>query len=183
MNAEKLKKVSKSLSYVLRHQPDSVGLELEEGGWVEVPRLIEAFRQSVKTLSVDLLQEVVRENDKQRFEFSADQSRIRARQGHSVDVDLGYKPATPPDVLYHGTATRSLESIFETGLNKGNRHHVHLSTNKQTMLQVGQRHGKPIVLAIDAAKMLADGHEFFVTGNQVWLTDHVPPQYLSQSPV
>lgn len=182
MNADKLKKVSKSLSYVLRHQPDSVGLELEEGGWVEVHQLVEAFRQHGKTLSPELLHEVVRDNDKQRFEFSEDRERIRARQGHSVDVDLGYEPATPPDTLFHGTATRSLDSIFETGLNKGNRHHVHLSTNRQTMLQVGQRHGKAIVLAIDAARMFADGYQFFVTGNQVWLTDHVPPQYILFSP-
>lgn len=181
MNAEKLKKVSKSLSYVLRHQPDSVGLELDESGWVEVARLVEAFRQHGKTLSVDLLQEVVRDNDKQRFEFSPDGGRIRARQGHSVDVDLGYEPATPPDELFHGTATRFLESIFTSGLIKGNRHHVHLSTNKQTMLQVGQRHGKPVVLAVNAVKMVADGHQFFVTGNQVWLTEHVPPQYLSHT--
>lgn len=182
MNAEKRKRISKSLSYVLRHQPDSVGLELAEGGWIEVETLITAFNESGKTLTLEVLQAVVAENDKQRFEFSDDQLRIRARQGHSVDVDLGYESATPPDLLFHGTATRNLDSIFATGLNKGNRHHVHLSTNKQTMLQVGQRHGKPVVLAVDAAKMLSDGYQFFVTGNQVWLTEEVPPQYLSVAP-
>lgn len=182
MNAEKRKRISKSLSYVLRHQPDSVGLELAEGGWIEVETLIQAFNDSGKPLTLELLQEVVAENDKQRFEFSDDRLRIRARQGHSVDIDLGYEAATPPAWLFHGTATRNLESIFATGLNKGNRHHVHLSTNKQTMLQVGQRHGKPVVLAVDAAKMLSDGYQFFVTGNQVWLTEEVPPQYLSVAP-
>lgn len=182
MNAEKRKRISKGLSYVLRHQPDSVGLELTEGGWIEVETLIRAFNESGKPLTLEVLHEVVAENDKQRFEFSDDQLRIRARQGHSVDVDLGYEPATPPDWLFHGTATRNLDSIFATGLNKGNRHHVHLSTNKQTMLQVGQRHGKPVVLAVDAAKMLSDGYQFFVTGNQVWLTEEVPPQYLSVAP-
>jgi putative RNA 2'-phosphotransferase len=179
MNAEKTKRISKNLSYVLRHQPDSVGLELDDSGWVDVDALLQAFNDTGKTLTLELLQEVVRENDKQRFEFSDDGVRIRARQGHSVDVELGYEAAMPPDVLFHGTATRNLESIFATGLNKGNRHHVHMSTNKQTMLQVAQRHGKPVVLAIDAARMVSDGYQFFVTGNQVWLTEEVPPQYLS----
>ena len=182
MNAEKRKKISKSLSYVLRHQPDSVGLELGENGWVEVAELIEAFRQHGKELSLDSLHEVVAENDKQRFEFSDDESRIRARQGHSVEVDLGYEAATPPELLFHGTATHNLDSIMSTGLNKGKRHHVHLSTNKQTMLAVAQRHGKPVVLAVAAGKMVSDGHLFFVTGNQVWLTEQVPPQYLSMAP-
>src|SRR5690242_15297883 len=116
MNAEKRKKISKSLSYVLRHQPDSVGLALGENGWVEVADLIEAFRQHGKELSLDLLREVVAENDKQRFEFSEDGASIRARQGHSVDVDLGYEPATPPELLFHGTATHNLDSIMTTGL-------------------------------------------------------------------
>lgn len=181
MKAE-LKQVSKSLSYVLRHRPDSVGLELAEGGWVEVQQLLQAFKQAGQPLDELMLRQVVNDNDKQRFEFSDDELRIRARQGHSVEVELGYEPATPPDVLFHGTATQNLESIFATGLNKGKRHHVHLSTNQQTMLQVGQRHGKPVVLVIDAARMVAAGHQFFVTGNQVWLTDHVPPEYLSHMP-
>lgn len=182
MNAEKRKKISKSLSYVLRHQPDSIGLELGEGGWIVVDELIAAFNRDGKHLTLEILDEVVRENDKQRFEFSDDGARIRARQGHSVDVELGYEAALPPALLFHGTATRNLESIFATGLNKGNRHHVHLSTNKQTMLQVAQRHGKPVVLVIDAARMVTDGHLFFVTGNQVWLTEAVLPQYLSVAP-
>jgi putative RNA 2'-phosphotransferase len=179
MEKDKLKRISKSLSYVLRHRPDTMELTLQDGGWVVVDDLLSAFRRSGKELSLELLQQVVGENDKQRFEFSDDGMRIRASQGHSTEVDLGYEPCSPPDVLYHGTATRSLESIFEQGLVKGQRHHVHLSTNKQTMLQVGMRHGKPVVLAIDAARMHADGHEFFVTGNNVWLSDHVPSQYLS----
>jgi putative RNA 2'-phosphotransferase len=167
MSKDKLKATSKSLSYVLRHQPDSVGLELQEGGWVDVEKLLDAFARSGQPLSLELLERVVTENDKQRFEFSADHSQIRARQGHSAEVDLGYKASTPPDKLYHGTATRNLDSIFEHGLVKGQRHHVHMSTNIET---------------IDAAGMHADGHEFFVTGNNVWLTDHVPAQYLSLVP-
>ena len=179
MSEQKHKKVSKSLSYVLRHRPDTIGLELGEGGWVLVDELIAAFKQAGRKMSHELLQAVVAENDKQRFEYSEDRTQIRARQGHSADVDLGYEPANPPGTLYHGTATRFLEPIFQKGLIKGSRHHVHMSTNKETMLQVGMRHGKAVLLAIDAQRMSVDGHEFFVTGNDVWLTDHVPPVYIS----
>lgn len=179
MNTEQLKRISKSLSYVLRHRPDSIGIELEPGGWIAVDTLLVAMRESGHRLSVDLLQQVVAENDKQRFELSEDGSQIRARQGHSVEVDLQYEPAIPPSVLYHGTATRFLDSILAQGLLKGRRQHVHLSTNQQTMIQVALRHGKPVLLAIESGQMHAAGHAFFVTGNHVWLTDHVPPQYLA----
>lgn len=143
-----------------------------------VDQLLAALAQSGKRVSPEVLDEVVRDNDKQRFEFSEDRQRIRARQGHSTEVDLGYQPADPPELLYHGTATRYLDSIMAEGLVKGRRHHVHLSTNRETMLQVGARHGKPVVLSVAAQQMVAAGHEFFVTGNQVWLTEHVPPEFL-----
>ena len=178
MNAAELKKVSKSMSYVLRHRPDTIGIELDANGWVAVDTLLAAFTRSGKSYSRPLIERVVADNDKQRFEFSEDGSRIRARQGHSVDVDLAYEPAVPPDVLYHGTATKNLDSILKQGLIKANRHHVHMSTDKATMLSVAMRHGKPVMLAIDAKRMHEDGYAFFVTGNQVWLTDHVPPEYL-----
>jgi putative RNA 2'-phosphotransferase len=179
MDASELKSVSKNLSYVLRHRPDSVGLSLDANGWVAVSDLIDAFLLSGKSLSEELLAAVVAGNDKQRFEFNDDRTQIRARQGHSVPVDLAYAPALPPELLYHGTARHNLESIFESGLLKGRRHHVHLSTNKATMLQVAMRHGKPVILLVHAQRMYADGHVFFVTGNNVWLTDHVPPAYLA----
>jgi len=179
MEPHQLKPISKSLSYVLRHRPDSVGLELETGGWTTVEALLDAFKKAGKNLSVEILKEVVTQNDKQRFEFSDDGLRIRARQGHSVEVELGYEPAIPPSVLYHGTATRNLDSILAQGLLKGRRHHVHLSTNKETMIQVAMRHGKPVLLVVQSAQMHAAGHEFFVTGNNVWLTDHVPSQFIS----
>src|SRR5262245_16842676 len=179
MKPDQLKPISKSLSYVLRHRPDSIGLELETGGWTTVEALLTAFKQSGKCLSREILKEVVAQNDKQRFELSDDGLRIRARQGHSVEVELGYEPAIPPSVLYHGTATRNLDSIFQQGLLKGRRHHVHLSTNKQTMIQVAMRHGKPVLLVVRAGQMHTAGHEFFITGNNVWLTEHVPPKYIA----
>ncbi|WDI41896.1 RNA 2'-phosphotransferase [Bremerella sp. P1] len=175
MNAEKLKRISKKMSYILRHQPDSVGLTLAPGGWVAIDDLLGALK-----ISKEVLDEVVFTNDKQRFEYSEDAMQIRARQGHSTQVDLQYEAATPPDLLFHGTATRFLESIFEKGLIKGQRHHVHLSINRETMIAVGRRHGKPVVLEVNAQQMVADGYQFFVTGNHVWLTDHVPPQYLRE---
>lgn len=179
MSPHELKRISKSLSYVLRHRPGSIGIELESDGWVAVGDLLRAFEQSGQSIALDILKVVVAENDKQRFEFSDDRLRIRARQGHSVEVDLGYQPMTPPAILYHGTARHFLDSIFAKGLIKGKRHHVHLSTNKETMIRVGMRHGKPVLLSVDAAKMHSDGHQFFVTGNDVWLTEHVPPTYLA----
>lgn len=178
MDAASLKRISKQLSYVLRHRPDSVGIELEPGGWVAVDVLMDALARNGRPCSREVVEQVVAENDKQRFEFSEDGNHIRARQGHSVEIELGYASATPPDVLYHGTATRNVESILELGLVKGRRHHVHMSTNRETMLAVGRRHGTPVMVTIDARQMHEDGHEFFVTGNDVWLTDHVPPNYL-----
>lgn len=175
MNAEKIRRISKRLSYILRHQPDSVGLTLAPGGWVSVNDLLAAIR-----ISRELLDEVVFTNDKQRFEYSDDATQIRARQGHSTTVDLQYESAVPPDLLFHGTATRFLESIFQNGLLRGQRHHVHLSIDREMMIAVGSRHGKPVVLEVNAKQMVDDGKQFFVTGNHVWLTDHVPPQYLRQ---
>jgi len=179
MDAKQLKQLSKTLSYVLRHRPDSIGVELETGGWISVATLLNALSQDGKPISLEVLHEIVAQSDKQRFELSDDGLRIRARQGHSVDVELGYEPATPPIVLYHGTATRNLDSIFEQGLLKSRRHHVHMSTNKQTMMQVAMRHGKPALLSVQSGQMHADGHAFFVTGNHVWLTEHVPPRYIA----
>ena len=173
-----IKKVSKSMSYVLRHKPDAIGITLDPNGWVDVDVLIAAFQRNGKRYTHESIDRAVAENDKQRFEFNEDRARIRARQGHSVKVDLGYEPAVPPDVLFHGTATRNLDSVREKGLLKMNRHHVHLSTSKETMLAVAQRHGKPVILEVDAKRMHADDFEFFVTENDVWLVDSVPADYL-----
>lgn len=171
------------MSYVLRHKPDAIGITLDENGWVGVDELLAAFKNNGKRYSRERLDRAVAENDKQRFEFNEDRTRIRARQGHSVEVDLAYEPAVPPDVLFQGTATRNLDSIREMGLLKMNRHHVHLSTCKETMLAVAQRHGKPVILQVDAKRMHADGFNFFVTGNDVWLVESVPPTYIDFSAI
>lgn len=172
------KQISKALSYVLRHRPDSVGIVLEEGGWVNVDLLCKSMNRPGRPMTRKILTQIVADNDKQRFEFDSG-NRIRARQGHSIEIDLLYDPVEPPEILYHGTAKHKLESILEKGLIKGKRHHVHMSTDRGTMLAVGARHGKPVLLRIDAKKMYADKHQFFITGNSVWLTDHVPSKYLT----
>lgn len=179
MNKHNLKKISKSFSYVLRHRPDTIGITLDEAGWVSVDELLHAFSQHGNQYTRALLEDVVSDNDKQRFEFSHDGTKIRARQGHSVKINLAYESATPPDVPYHGTVRHNLDSILEKGLHKAKRHHVHMSTNKETMVSVAQRHGKPVLLKIDAKQMHGAGHEFYVTGNDVWLTDFVPREFLS----
>lgn len=180
MDDKTKKRISKRLSYVLRHNPSSIGVSLLSGGWIDVDDLLIALKKSGRDIERDDLAFVVENNDKQRFEWDREKDLIRARQGHSVEIDLEYEPVQPPDVLYQGTATRFLDSIFEEGLIKGNRHHVHLSVKKETLLQVGARHGKPAVLAIDAKSMFEQGYNFYVTGNDVWLTEHVPPEFLRE---
>lgn len=173
-------RISRLLSFVLRHRPDSIGLELDEGGWANVDELLEGIQRSKHELSISYakLEEIVDTNNKKRFEFSGDGQKIRARQGHSVDVELGLEPQRPPQILWHGTATKSLDAIRKTGLEKRNRHAVHLSKDEETASAVGRRHGRLVMLQIKAMAMRADGHKFYLTGNDVWLTDEVPPRYI-----
>lgn len=173
---------SKRLSLVLRHRPDSIGITLDDNGWVGVSTLLAALSRHGGTLSRGALMRVVANNDKQRFEVDSETDRIRARQGHSVDVELGLPPMTPPAVLYHGTPTRSLTEILATGLDRRRRHHVHLSGDIETAHRVGQRRGQDVVLVIDAAAMSAAGILFWRTDNGVWLTDSVPARYLTVHP-
>ena len=175
--------LSKFLSFVLRHEPGSVGLTLDANGWVSVELLLRAFAAHGKVIDRETLERIVRESDKQRFALSPDGAMIRANQGHSVDVDLGYVAMTPPDVLYHGTVERFIPSIRAQGLLRGERHHVHLSATPATALVVGQRRGKPVLLEVDAAAMNREGHEFFRSENGVWLTEHVPARFLRFDPV
>ena len=172
-------RVSKFLSLVLRHQPGKVGITLDREGWVSVPRLLDACEAHGLRLSLDELREVVRSNDKRRFSFSPDGLSIRANQGHSVEVELGYEPEPPPPVLYHGTAERFLPSIRKQGLLKGRRHHVHLSEQEETASAVGRRYGRPVVLSIASGEMHADGHLFFRSANGVWLTEQVHVRYIT----
>lgn len=176
-------KLSKFLSYVLRHNPDSIGLTLDPQGWTSVDELMECAANSGTHFTKAQLVEVVQTNDKQRFSFSDDGLRIRANQGHSIPIDLGLEPVEPPEFLYHGTATRFLPSIQEGGLLPQKRHHVHLSADIETAVKVGQRHGKVVVLKIAAAQMHIDGHPFYCSENDVWLTDDVAPIYFIGSPI
>ena len=156
------KEISKRLSYVLRHRPDSIGITLDAAGWV----------------AVDELERVVATNDKQRFAFNADGSMIRALQGHSTPVTLGHPTAVPPELLYHGTVERFLPDILRDGLKPGARHDVHLSPDEATARRVGARRGQPVILVIRAGDMHRDGHAFQIADNGVWLTPHVPPRYI-----
>lgn len=178
MNPKQLVKTSKFLSLVLRHEPQRIGITLDESGWVPVIDLMAGCEAHGVPITYTDLAEIVATSDKNRFAFSEDGQRIRANQGHSVEVDLQLPTATPPATLYHGTVDKFLESIRRDGLRKGERHHVHLSADEATANKVGERRGKPVILRIDASRMHADGHLFYLSANGVWLTDHVPPQYL-----
>lgn len=175
-------RTSKFLSLVLRHRPETIGLVLDDGGWVSIDDLRAAMAQHGHPISRDELGTVVAENDKQRFVIDSTTDRIRANQGHSVDVDLGLPDSVPPDVLYHGTPLRNVTSILAEGLTKQARHAVHLSPDVPTAQRVGARRGAAVVLCVNAAAMHADGHRFSVSANGVWLTDSVPPQYLERLP-
>lgn len=176
----KNRNASKFLSLVLRHKPESIDIQLDKAGWANVSELIEKMNKVGYHLTMDKLQEVVKNNDKQRFSFSEDLTMIRANQGHSIDVQLGYVPVKPPETLYHGTALRNKELILQGGIDKRQRHHVHLSSNKDTALNVGQRHGKPFIFVVLSRKMYEDGIQFFQSENNVWLTDYIDPKYLSE---
>jgi putative RNA 2'-phosphotransferase len=173
-----LVRTSRFLSKVLRHAPESVGLRLDDAGWVDVDDLLAASERAGVPLDRPTLERVVAENDKQRFALSADGVRIRASQGHSVPVELGLAPVVPPDVLFHGTADRNLESIRARGLVPGRRTHVHLSTDEATAVNVGRRHGRPVVLRIESGEMHRTGQPFFRSDNGVWLTGAVPPAHI-----
>ena len=178
MTGKETIRASKFLSLILRHEPETVGLKLGEAGWVGVNELLEAVSRHGMPLTLVQLNHIVATSDKKRFAFSEDGRKIRASQGHSVEVDLQYPPQTPPEVLYHGTATRVLDAIRKDGLQKMGRHDVHLSAETRVTLQVGGRHGKPVLLTIRAGDMQRAGFVFRRSANGVWLVDHVPPQFI-----
>lgn len=168
---QSLKEISKFLSYVLRHKPDAIGLELDPEGWANIEELV---AKADIPITLDLLQKVVTTSDKKRFAISDDGISIRANQGHSIEVNLGLEPKEPPEFLYHGTATRFLDAIRKQGILPQNRQYVHLSADRETATVVGKRHGKPVILIIPALKMHQKGHQFLQAENSVWLTIAVP---------
>jgi putative RNA 2'-phosphotransferase len=178
MNDKRRIHLSKFLSKHLRHTPESLGLTLEPGGWVLIEDVMAGANRSGVPFTREELDEVVQTSDKQRFAIDETGTRIRANQGHSAEVDLQLESVEPPAELFHGTAERNLGAILGEGLSKMARHHVHLSPDTGTALKVGGRHGKPVVLVVDALRMRADGHVFFRSANGVWLVAAVPPQYL-----
>ncbi|MCT7961588.1 RNA 2'-phosphotransferase [Laspinema sp. D1] len=171
-------KISKYLSYHLRHHPEEIGLELEPGGWVPVEALLAAAQRHQFPITRSELELVVETSNKQRFSFDSTGTRIRANQGHSIPIDLQLDPICPPDILYHGTGEQAVDSILAQGLQKRTRHHVHLSPDIDTARQVGMRHGNPVVFTIKSAEMHQNGHLFYCSDNGVWLVDEVPPEYL-----
>jgi putative RNA 2'-phosphotransferase len=175
-----VKSTSKFLSLVLRHKPEEIGLLLDENGWASVDELIQKINAKGNNIDIDFLNEIVDTNDKKRFAFNDDKTKIRASQGHSIEIDLDVKPSIPPNVLYHGTATRFVESILKEGLSKQQRQHVHLSEKLETATAVGARHGKPVILIVNAKQMQEDGLLFYQSENNVWLTDNVEVKYIKQ---
>jgi putative RNA 2'-phosphotransferase len=171
-------RTSKFLSLVLRHDPGRIGIRLDEAGWVSVDELLAAAAAHGVALTREGLREIVATSDKQRFALSADGARIRANQGHSVEVDLQLPPREPPERLYHGTVEEALPGIREQGLLRGARRHVHLSLDVDTATKVGRRRGEPVILTVRAADMHAAGHVFYRAENGVWLTEHVPARFI-----
>ena len=172
------KDISKLLSLVLRHQPEVLGIQLDPNGWTDVDQLLVQLNHKCPGLDFERLETVVHTNDKQRFAFNADLTKIRANQGHSVKVDVELKPELPPEFLYHGTVDKFLDAIRTEGLKKGSRLHVHLSKDLETATKVGSRRGKPVILTVRASQMAEAGHVFFLSENGVWLCDVVPPSFI-----
>ena len=172
------KRTSKFLSLVLRHNPDIISIVLDQNGWVEVDELIKKLRNKNIFITYSELKQIVETNNKQRFAFNIDGKKIRANQGHSIEVDLEYKEIKPPAILYHGTANKNIDSILLNGINKMKRNHVHLSQDIITARQVGTRHGDPIILEINAEEMDKNGIVFYLSVNNVWLTEFVAVEYI-----
>jgi putative RNA 2'-phosphotransferase len=180
MDQSKMIKISTFLSYCLRHHPEKVGLSMDSQGWVEVEELLKACKEKGYPISRNNLNEIVDKNDKKRFSFNEDHSKIRASQGHSIPVELGYEEKKPPVFLYHGTALHNRECIYEEGLKKMQRHRVHLTTEMKTARNVGARYGTPLLFKVSSQEMYFAGHAFFCSENGVWLTDRVPPEFLEE---
>ena len=172
-------KTGKFMSLILRHSPETIGISLDENGWADVDELLKGMKKKGHNINMFMLEEIVATNNKKRYSLSDDKTKIRANQGHSINVDVQIKQHTPPPVLYHGTAERFLDEIKKDGISKRNRQHVHLSEDVETAVSVGKRHGRPVVLRVDAAAMEQDGFKFWLSENGVWLCEQVPCRYVS----
>lgn len=170
--------ISRYIALLLRHHPEKAGLCLDEHGWVEVEALIQGVRRRYPEFNRAVLDEIVARDSKQRYAYNQDKTCIRANQGHSIPVDVELKQALPPAILYHGTGEKYVESIQKVGLIPKSRLYVHLSTDIQTAIQVGKRHGQPVIYQIDTQQMIHDGFIFYLSANHIWLTKAVPVQYL-----
>lgn len=173
-------KKSRYLAYILRHNPLSIALELDEHGWADVEQLLTKMRQCGKSITLTELKEIVQTDEKERYSFSDDEKKIRANYGHSVQVDLELKPTVPPDILYHGTCKERVDSIKKAGLNKGSRLYVHLTSSEFSATKLSELNENPYVFKIDAKAMYNDGYKIFHSKRTVWLTEYVPPKYLIQ---
>jgi len=181
MEDKQIKRISRFLSFVLRHQPGTIGIELDQHGWADVNELIRKSNEYGVVFDRAILDDVVATNSKKRFAFNETSDKIRASQGHSIEIELGYVAQKPPEILFHGTGEKSVSSILQNGLEKRDRQHVHLSADFHTAVNVGQRHGKPYVFEVLAGKMYTNDFQFFLSDNGVWLTDFVPAEYLKPS--
>jgi putative RNA 2'-phosphotransferase len=173
--------ISKFLSLVLRHQPETIGIQIDQNGWADVTELLEKSNNYGVKFDRETLNHIVDTNSKKRFAFNETLDKIRASQGHSIEIELGYNNQKPPEILYHGTGDKSVQSIIEKGLEKRSRQHVHMSSDIETALKVGQRHGKPFVFKVLAGQMYDDNFQFFISENGIWLTDNVPTKYLKRN--
>lgn len=171
-------KLGKFISLILRHQPKIIGIELDKNGWADTKELIEKINKAGKSIDFKTLERIVDNNDKKRYKFNEDKTKIRANQGHSINVDVELKECIPPEYLYHGTAIKFADNIFKEGLKKQTRQYVHLSIDIETALKIGKRHGIPKVLKISALNMYNKGYKFYLSENGIWLTDNVPTEYI-----
>lgn len=185
MDSDHRKKLSKFLSYILRHHPEAIGLQVDDHGWADLDELIEKVNSEGRNLDRDLIKEILEKSDKSRFILSEDENHIRAGYGHSIDVDLQLRPKTPPDLLYHGTAKRNTSSILEEGIQPGSRNFVHLSATRSEAKIVGSRHGRPIILEIKAKQMHETGYDFFQSESEagIWLVSFVPVEFVTRNRV
>ncbi|MBO7344550.1 MAG: RNA 2'-phosphotransferase [Clostridia bacterium] len=170
--------ISKFICLILRHKPNTIGITLDQNGWVNTQELLNGLNAAGKKVDIEQLINIVNTDNKRRFSFNSDKSKIRANQGHSIPVNLGLLELVPPTILYHGTSEKFIESIKQNGIQKRSRQYVHLSSNIETAVAVGKRHGNPIVLKINTEQMFLDGYKFYLSENGVWLTDNVPYQYV-----